>query len=61
MRQRDRDYHVERARAELDLAQEAESQAAALAHARLSSLHLEQARQVNGRSDGIGSDSPEAH
>ncbi len=37
-------YHIERARAELDLAYRAEQRCAAEAHMRLSALHMEQAR-----------------
>lgn len=40
----DAQYHVERARAELDLAYRAEEHAAAQAHMRLSALHMERAR-----------------
>ena len=37
-------YHIDRARAELDLAYRAEKASAAEAHMRLSALHMEQAR-----------------
>jgi hypothetical protein len=46
MTQLDRDYHVQRARAELDLAQDAVCDVAARAHIRLSSLHMERAKQM---------------
>lgn len=36
----DRDYHLRRARAELDLAYRARREAAAAAHLRLSSFHM---------------------
>ncbi len=38
-------YHIERARAELDLAYRAEQRCAAEAHMRLSALHMERARR----------------
>ena len=40
----DREYHVQRARAELDWAYRAERREAAEAHLRLSSLHMERVR-----------------
>jgi hypothetical protein len=40
----DYDYHVVRARAELDCAYRAEGKAAAMAHMKLSALHMERAR-----------------
>ena len=40
----DAQYHIERARAELDLAYRAEQRAAADAHMRLSALHMQHAR-----------------
>ena len=42
----DSQYHIERARAELDLAYRAEQRAAADAHMRLSALHMERARAL---------------
>ena len=44
MRPRDRSYHVERARAELDAAYRAERSGIAAIHLRLCALHMEQAR-----------------
>lgn len=40
MRQEDREYHVERARAELDRARSAKDGSAASAHMQLSFLHM---------------------
>ena len=45
----DADYHVTRARVELDQAYRAEPRAAAEAHMRLYSLHMERARSVLAR------------
>jgi hypothetical protein len=42
-REQDKDYHVHRARAELDLAHRAARRNVAEAHMRLSSLHMERA------------------
>jgi hypothetical protein len=42
----DRDYHEERARAELDLAYHAEDKGVAEAHFRLSALHMERVRAL---------------
>ena len=50
MSRRDRDYHVERARAELDLAQDARSPEAAHAHIQLSGLHMARVRRMD---DGV--------
>ena len=41
----DRNYHLERARAELDLAYRAERKDVAAAHMRLSSLHMQRIAQ----------------
>jgi hypothetical protein len=41
---RDYDYHVGRARAEMDCSYRAAGQAAAAAHMKLSALHMERAR-----------------
>jgi hypothetical protein len=43
-RRDDKDYHSERARAEIDLAYRADTQVAAEAHLRLSALHLARLR-----------------
>lgn len=43
----DRKYHIERARAELDMAYRAERSDAASAHLLLSSLHMQRARAVS--------------
>ena len=40
----DAQYHIDRARAELDLAYRAEQRSAAEAHMRLSALHMDRAR-----------------
>ena len=40
-------YHVERARAELDLAYNATNEAAAQAHMKLSALHIRQLKQAD--------------
>ena len=40
-----RDYHIRRARAELDMAYRAEARAAAEAHLRLSALHMARLRE----------------
>jgi hypothetical protein len=42
----DREYHVERARAELDRAYRAETTRVATAHLRLCSMHMERARSL---------------
>jgi hypothetical protein len=42
----DRDYHEERARAELDLAYRAEHKSVAEAHFRLSAMHMERVRAL---------------
>jgi len=49
----DREYHVRRARAELDMAHRASSSVAADAHMKLSMLHMEKARHGSGRSDAV--------
>jgi hypothetical protein len=51
-----RNYHIERARIELDCSYRAENQVAAAAHMRLSALHMERARAASGpeRSEGRG-------
>jgi hypothetical protein len=45
----DREYHVQRARAELDWAYRAERREAAEAHLRLSALHMERVRLLTRR------------
>jgi hypothetical protein len=45
--QDDRDYHVRRARAELDAAYRARSLTNATAHLRLCSMHMQRARELN--------------
>ena len=52
LRQDDREYHVERARAELDLAYRADKAAAADAHLRLSSLHMKCLQRDDERCNG---------
>jgi hypothetical protein len=47
----DYDYHVERARAEMDCAYWAEGDAAATAHMKLSALHMDRARSARGYSE----------
>lgn len=42
----ERDYHMQRAQAELDCAYRAEHRVAAQAHMRLSALHMKRMRQV---------------
>jgi hypothetical protein len=54
MRQEDREYHVERARAELDRAYSANGDAAADAHMRLSSLHMKRLQSADEECDGSG-------
>jgi hypothetical protein len=54
MTQEDREYHVERARAELDLAYRADKSAAADAHMRLSSLHMKCLQREDESCDGAG-------
>lgn len=44
----DQDYHLRRARAEFDLAQESICEVAAQAHIKLSGLHMERAKQLAG-------------
>ncbi len=44
----DRDYHMQRARAEMDMAQDAMCETAAEAHMRLSGLHMDRAKQLTG-------------
>ena len=51
MRQEDREYHVERARAEMDRAYNA-SGPAAEAHMRLSSLHMKQVQLADENCGG---------
>ena len=53
MAQDDLEYHVERARVELDLAYKAKGQSAADAHMRLASLHM----KCVGRTDNVCDDS----
>ncbi len=54
MRQEDRDYHSERAQAELDRAHGAARPEAAEAHRRLSFLHMKCLQQDDERCDGAG-------
>jgi hypothetical protein len=51
----EREYHTERARVELDQAYRAESSAAAEAHMKLSSLHMQRLQDLGS---GRGVDSP---
>lgn len=51
----DREYHMERARSELDCAYRAEAQRAAEAHLRLSALHMEQLKHIEGAGAEAGS------
>ena len=44
----DRDYHMQRARAEMDMAQDAVCETAAEAHIRLSGLHMDRVKQLSG-------------
>jgi hypothetical protein len=46
-RDRDRDYHIQRARTELDWAYRAERRDVAAAHLRLSSLHMERVKALS--------------
>jgi hypothetical protein len=50
----DVDYHVERARAELDSAYRAQHRAAAEAHMRLSALHMGRVKQLDETCSGSG-------
>jgi hypothetical protein len=50
----DREYHIERARAELDRAYSATGRAAAEAHMRLSSLHMKRVQSADESCDGSG-------
>lgn len=54
MRREDIEYHAERARAELDRANKATGQAAANAHMRLSSLHMERLQRADEECSGSG-------
>ena len=54
MQQEDREYHVERARVELDLAYRADKPEAADAHLRLSSLHMKCLQRDDERCGGAG-------
>jgi hypothetical protein len=54
MNQQDRDYHVDRTRAELDLAYRAEKPQVADAHLRLSSLHMKCLQREDERCGGTG-------
>ena len=47
----DREYHTERARAELDRAYRAESSVAAEAHLKLSSLHMKRLQALGGAAE----------
>ena len=47
MQANDRDYHIDRARAELDWAYRADRDVAAQAHLRLSALHLRRLRDLD--------------
>ena len=51
----EKDYHIERARAELDLAYRADARPAAEAHLRLSSLHMERVRQADSSTGAAAS------
>ncbi|HEX8192037.1 MAG TPA: hypothetical protein VF552_03990 [Allosphingosinicella sp.] len=48
----DRNYHMERARFELDWAYRAERDAAAQAHLRLSALHMQRLRDLDDSCGG---------
>ena len=53
--EQDKDYHIARARAELDLAYQAQHESVANAHMKLSALHMEQIRHPDeacGGADG---------
>ena len=52
MSDQDRLYHIERARRELDLAYQAERQAVAEAHMKLSALHMARLKKVDDRCSG---------
>lgn len=52
MSHEDREYHVERARAELDRAYSAKGSAAAEAHMRLSTLHMKRVQRADESCDG---------
>ena len=52
MSEKDRLYHIERARAELAAAYAAEKKPVAEAHMRLSALHMAQIKQLDERCDG---------
>jgi hypothetical protein len=54
----DREYHVERARAEMDFAYRADSRASADAHMKLAGLHMARAKELDGSCDGSGFDQP---
>lgn len=49
MTHEDREYHLRRARAELDMAHRSSCRVAADAHMKLSMLHMERVRQGNAR------------
>ncbi|HEY0149602.1 MAG TPA: hypothetical protein VGB70_11455 [Allosphingosinicella sp.] len=52
MFEQDRLYHVERARAEMDLAYSAEIHAVAEAHMKLSALHMARLKEADERCGG---------
>ena len=49
---RDKHYHLERARMEMDLAYQAEHRSVAEAHMRLSALHMGRIKALDERCDG---------
>jgi hypothetical protein len=51
----DREYHVERARCELDWAYRAERDTVAEAHLRLSALHMQRLRELDESCGGAAS------
>ncbi|HEX8644750.1 MAG TPA: hypothetical protein VF702_12645 [Allosphingosinicella sp.] len=52
MHREDRDYHMQRARAEMDQAYQARCARAADAHMKLSSLHMQVLKDVDERCSG---------
>jgi hypothetical protein len=52
------EYHVERARAEMDLAYRADSRPSADAHMKLAALHMARAKELDERCNGSGCREP---
>ncbi len=50
----DKNYHLERARAEFDLADKAQNRAAAAAHMKLAALHMGRIKQLDECCGGSG-------